>query len=67
MMIYRHHMDEMDPPYCARGVRRWFARLGLDWGEFVRAGIDASVLEQTGDGQALKIVAHVRGQSDGQQ
>lgn len=46
--------------FCARGGRTWFARHGLDWVDFVRHGINAEILEQTGDGLALALVAHAR-------
>lgn len=48
--------------FCARGGRAWFARHGLDWTDFVRHGIEAEILEQTGDGLALALVAHARSQ-----
>lgn len=60
MMIYRKHLDEMQPRYCANGARRWCARMGLDWAAFVRDGIDADIMAQTGDGMALKLIEHVR-------
>lgn len=48
------------PGLCARGTRAWFSRYGLDWDAFRREGIDASVLEATGDAFALAVVAHAR-------
>lgn len=66
MKVMRHHLDEMQPPYCANGARRWFARMGLDWAAFVRDGIEAAELEATGDAMALKVVEYVRGQHGGQ-
>lgn len=60
MIIQRHHLDEMPEPYCARGSRRWFARMNLDWAAFVRDGLDAEVLAATGDGMALRLIEHVR-------
>jgi len=63
MIVKRHHLDEMQPRYCANGSRRWFARMGLDWAAFVRDGIDADVLEATGDAMALKLVDTVRARS----
>ena len=62
MIVRRHHLDEMQPSYCAKGARRWCARIGIDWAAFVRDGIDAEVLEATGDAMALKLVEYVRGQ-----
>lgn len=66
MRVFRSHMDEMQPPYCAGGARRWAARIGLDWAAFVRDGIEAAALEATGDAMALKLVQYVRSQN-GQQ
>lgn len=48
------------PGYCARGARRWAAAHGFDWCTFVHHGIDAAVLEATGDALALRVVAHAR-------
>lgn len=62
MIVHRHHLDEMQPRYCANGARRWCARIGIDWAAFVRDGIDAAALEATGDAMALKLVEHVRSQ-----
>ena len=60
MIVKRHHLDEMQPRYCANGSRRWFARMGLDWAAFVRDGIESDVLEATGDAMALKLVETVK-------
>ena len=60
MRVFRSHMDEMQPRYCANGARRWAARIGLDWAAFVRDGIESEQLEATGDAMALKLVEHVR-------
>jgi hypothetical protein len=46
--------------FCARGARAWFERHELDWGDFVRNGIDAQRLLDTGDGLALILVEHAR-------
>lgn len=48
------------PGFCARGGRRWFARHGLDWSDFVRSGIEDKLLVATGDGLALALVEHAR-------
>ena len=48
------------PGFCARGTRAWAAAHGLDWAAFVREGIDAELLERTGDALALRVVAHAR-------
>ena len=46
--------------YCAKMGRIFFARHGLDWSDFVRNGIAASALENTGDALALRVVEHAR-------
>ncbi|MEI7036427.1 hypothetical protein [Fulvimonas yonginensis] len=48
------------PGLCTGGARAWFARYGLDWNAFRRDGIDAAVLEATGDAFALAVVAYAR-------
>lgn len=48
--------------FCGRGTRAWFARHGIDWLNFVREGVPASVLIATGDAMALRVVEHARGQ-----
>lgn len=62
-MITRNHIDELG--YCARGARRWAARMGLDWSAFVRDGVDSSVLQETGDAMAQRLVEHVLSSGDG--
>lgn len=42
---------------CAPGIRLWFARYGLDYRRFVREGLPADTLRDTGDPFALKAVA----------
>jgi hypothetical protein len=42
---------------CSRGTRAFFARHGLDWGAFLKAGIPASRLSGTGDAMAIKVAA----------
>jgi hypothetical protein len=46
--------------FCRGKSRDWFRAHGLNWKQFVREGIDASVLEATGDGLALALVAWAR-------
>lgn len=35
--------------YCSRGAREWFTQRGLDWGLFLKQGIDAEQLRSFGD------------------
>lgn len=58
LIVLRTDLDELG--YCARGARRWFARMGLDWSDFVMCGIDAEILLATGDAMALRLVEHIR-------
>lgn len=46
--------------YCGRGIRAWFARHGLDYSEFLRDGIDASILESKDDAMVNKAVEVAR-------
>lgn len=46
--------------FCAAGGRRMAETLGLDWGDFVRNGIDAEKLEATCDPFALALVKWAR-------
>lgn len=41
---------------CSRGARQFFERHGLDWSTFLKEGIDAELLAQTGDAMALRVV-----------
>jgi hypothetical protein len=46
---------------CSRGSRSFFERHGLDWNKFLKEGIPARELENTGDAMALKVVEVARG------
>lgn len=52
--------------YCHAQARAFFARHGLDWLDFVRNGIDAQILLDTGDALAIYLVDYVKGLDDGQ-
>lgn len=64
MIITRSHLDQMPEPYCAKGARRWAARLQLDWAAFVRDGIESDALLATGDAMALRLVEHAMRNSE---
>ena len=49
---------------CSRGARAWFERHGLDWSEFLRAGLPVETLEQTGDAMALQVAAAARAEQE---
>lgn len=49
---------------CSRGARAFFSRHGLDWSEFLRAGIPVEALEQTGDAMAAQVAAAARAEQE---
>lgn len=59
VMVKMAHMREAK--YCARGVRAFFARHGLDYPAFLREGIQAEKLEATGDAMVKAVVEVARG------
>ncbi len=46
--------------FCARGVRQWINRAGLDHMHFLQHGYPISKIEPIGDPMAKKLIAHVR-------
>ena len=46
---------------CSRGTRAFFARHGLDWQLFLKAGLPAEAIEATRDAMALQVVEVARG------
>lgn len=50
---------------CSRGARAFFGRHGLDWSEFLRAGLPVEALEKTGDAMALQVAAAARAEQEG--
>ena len=46
---------------CSRGARAFFQRHGLDWDTFLREGVPARALADTGDAMALQAVEVARG------
>lgn len=45
---------------CSRGARYFCEQHGIDWTSFLENGIDAAVLDATGDAMALKLTAYAR-------
>lgn len=41
---------------CSNGARSFFEKHGLDWDVFLKEGIDATLLEATGDAMAIAVV-----------
>lgn len=65
LIVTRQHLFTIPgysprPGFCRGGARQWFAAHELDWQDFIRNGIAAGVLEATGDGLALALVAWAR-------
>lgn len=42
--------------YCHRGGRAFCARHGIDWGAFIKHGIESEKLLATGDAMAERVV-----------
>lgn len=45
---------------CSRGAKAFGERHGLDWNDFLQNGIDASLLDATGDAMAKRITDYAR-------
>lgn len=45
---------------CFQGARPWFQRHGLSWQDFLANGIDADLLEASGDALALRVTNAAR-------
>lgn len=51
--------------HCTAGTRRWFAANGLDFREFLKNGMPASLLEEKGDAMAGEVIAKIRSRRNG--
>jgi len=51
--------------YCARGMRAFFARHGLDWPRFRAEGLPAEQIEATGDAMAARAAELARADREG--
>jgi len=40
---------------CSSGTRAFFNKHGFDWNDFLKHGIDANELENTGDAMAKRV------------
>lgn len=54
MRIYMRHIREAK--MCAKGTRQFFVDRGWDFKDFLKNGIDAEKLIETGDAMALQVV-----------
>lgn len=52
--------------HCVRGAKQWFEGYGLDFREFLDAGMTASTLLATGDAYAIQVVEHARRRVEGE-
>jgi hypothetical protein len=50
--------------FCARGMRAFAARHGLDWEQLRTEGVPVSTLEATGDALAMAVAAKAREAAD---
>jgi hypothetical protein len=48
-------IEHLRPGYCGPGTKAFFEKHGLDWRNFVKNGIDAQKLVDTGDVLAIKL------------
>lgn len=46
--------------YCGRGIREWFARVGLDYSDFLKNGIEDAILVAKDDAMVMKAVEVAR-------
>lgn len=44
------------PGFCMKGARAFFIRYGLNWQQFLQAGLPEEELLQTGDALAIALV-----------
>jgi len=51
--------------HCTAGARRWFNANGLDFREFLKNGLPASVLEAKGDAMAAEVISKIRSRRNG--
>ena len=63
--VLHRHLRELG--YCNRGSREFFSKHGLDWGRFLKEGIEAEKLLATNDAMAARLVAQAERDQDGQQ
>jgi len=57
------HRHARDIGYCNRGLRMWFARVGLDWADFLKNGIAADTLRKHNNAMVERVIA--RAEKDG--
>lgn len=60
VVLLRHCVGVDGQPYCARGLREFMRRHGLDVRVLARQGYPASVIEATGDAMAQRAAGNAR-------
>lgn len=48
--------DILAAGHCVAGAKSWATTNNIDWHRFIRGGVPAQELLDTGDGQALQVV-----------
>lgn len=59
MKIYLKHL-RVEPRYCIAGTKLFFDRMGWDWSDFVKNGIDVEKVINTGDAMAINLAERVK-------
>lgn len=60
ILVHSRHCYGPDRRYCARGLRAFAKRHGLDLRAFMHDGLPISTLEATGDAMALRAIENAR-------
>lgn len=53
--------DARSIKYCKDGTRKFFEKHNLDWNKFVKVGISAKQVIETGDAMAIELVEAAHG------
>lgn len=64
-VVLHRHCRELG--YCNRGLREWFARERLDWGGFLKHGLEADILREMNNAMVDKAIALAEWEAHGQQ
>ena len=61
MRVYIRHARKAEKrPYCSQGIRIFCKQYNIDYGDFLRNGLDPQVLIDTQDTMALRVVEAAR-------
>lgn len=64
-IVLHRHCREVG--YCNRGLREMAARIGVDWSEFLKHGIEAEALRAAGNAMAERAIYRAEEDSNGKQ